>query len=92
VQRPRTRRKLRAVLAVTLIAAGLAGFTVARAGAATTPEPPATTLGTWTSAEDGGSYSTVAGQHPNVANYYLAWGQQWPSAFISQAEAAGATP
>jgi beta-mannanase len=77
---------------VTLVAAGLAGFTVARAGAATTPEPPATTLGTWTSAEDGGSYSTVAGQHPNVANYYLAWGQQWPSAFISQAEAAGATP
>ena len=61
--------------------------------AATVPKtPPATTLGIWTSAEDGGSYSTVAGQHPDIANYYLAWGQQWPSQFISQAEAAGATP
>jgi hypothetical protein len=49
-------------------------------------------LGIWTSAEDGGSYSAVAGQHSDIANYYLAWGQQWPAQFISQAEAAGATP
>lgn len=53
---------------------------------------PATTLGIWTSAENDGSYSTVPGQHPNVANFYLAWGQPWPTQFISQAEAAGATP
>jgi hypothetical protein len=32
------------------------------------------------------------GQHPDVANYYLAWGQQWPAQFVRQAEAAGATP
>ncbi len=29
---------------------------------------------------------------PIIANYYLAWGQQWPAQFIRQAEAAGATP
>lgn len=86
------------VIAVALAAApglslapGLALASVVPA-AADTATAPAATLGTWTSAEDSGSYSTVAGQHPNIANYYLAWGQSWPTSFIAAAEAAGATP
>jgi len=88
------RRNLRAVFAAALTALGLAVFTAGHAKAATAPKapPPATALGIWTSAEDSGSYSAVPGQHPDIANYYLAWGQQWPAQFISQAEAAGATP
>ena len=98
MQRPTTKaRRLRAVIAAALAALTLAGVVLAglaasSAGAATVPKAPATTLGIWTSAEDGGSYTTVAGQRPDIANYYLAWGQQWPAQFISQAEAAGATP
>jgi hypothetical protein len=98
MQRPTMKaRTLRAVFAAALAAlmlagAVLAGLAASSAGAATVPKTPTTTLGIWTSAEDGGSYSAVAGQHPDVANYYLAWGQQWPAQFISQAEAAGATP
>jgi len=94
-RRPRPKaRSLRAALAaaLALAALGLAAVTASPAGAATVPKAPAATLGIWTSAEDSGSYSTVAGQHPDIANYYLAWGQQWPAQFISQAEAAGATP
>jgi hypothetical protein len=87
-------RGLRAALAAALAALGLAAFAAspARAATALKAPPPATALGIWTGAEDGGSYSAVAGQHPDIANYYLAWGQQWPAQFISQAEAAGATP
>jgi hypothetical protein len=95
MQRPRMKaRNLRAVCAAALAALGLAVLTAGGAEAATAPKapPPAAALGTWTSAEDSGSYSAVAGQHPGIANYYLAWGQQWPAQFISQAEAAGATP
>jgi hypothetical protein len=97
MQRPTMKaRTLRAVFAaalaaITLASAVLAGLTASPAGAATVPTPP-TTLGIWTSTENSGSYSAVAGQHPDVANYYLAWGQQWPAQFISQAEAVGATP
>jgi hypothetical protein len=54
--------------------------------------PPATTLGIWISVEDGGSYSTIPGQHPNVANTYEYWGNSFPTSFADQAEAAGATP
>ncbi len=85
-------RNLRAVFAAAVAALGLAALAASPAGAATVLEAPVVTLGIWTSAEDGGSYSTVPGQHPNLANYYLAWGQQWPAQFISQAEAPGATP
>jgi len=98
MERPTTKaRTLRAVLAAALAALTLAslvlpGPAASSAGAATVPKTPTTTLGIWTGAEDGGSYSAVAGQHPDVANYYLAWGQQWPAQFISQAEAVGATP
>jgi hypothetical protein len=98
MQRRRTKaRTLRAVFAaalavLTLAGVVLAGLAASSAGAATVPKTPPTTLGIWTSAEDAGSYSSVAGQHPDIANYYLAWGQQWPAQFISQAEAAGATP
>jgi hypothetical protein len=98
MQRPTTKaRTLRAVFAAGVAAAGLAGLVLAGlaagpARAATLPRAPAATLGIWTSAEDDGTYSTVPGQHPDIANYYLAWGQQWPAQFISQAEAAGATP
>jgi hypothetical protein len=99
MQRPRTKaRTARAVFAAALAALTLAGLVLAGlaaspAGAATVPKTPAATLGIWTSAEDKtSSYSTVAGQHPDIANYYLAWGQRWPAQFISQAEAAGATP
>jgi transcriptional regulator with XRE-family HTH domain/tRNA A-37 threonylcarbamoyl transferase component Bud32 len=54
--------------------------------------PPAVMLGTWISAEDVGAYSTIAGQHPNVANIYLFWGNGFPSSFAGQARSAGATP
>ena len=95
MQRPRMNaRNLRAVFAAVLTALGLAVCTAGHAQAATAPKapPPATALGIWTSAEDSGSYSAVPEQHPDIANYYLAWGQQWPAQFVAQAEAAGATP
>jgi hypothetical protein len=96
MQRPRKNkiRYLPAVLAAALAALCLACFAVGPAVAATASKaaPPATTLGIWTGAEDSGSYSTVGGQDPGIANYYLAWGQQWPATFVSQAEAAGAVP
>jgi hypothetical protein len=60
-------------------------------GAHAASSPPTTTLGIWTSAEDGGSYSTIPGQHPNVANYYLDWGSSYPQPFFSPAQLAGAT-
>jgi hypothetical protein len=53
--------------------------------------PPTTALGIWTSAEDSGSYSTVSGQSPGVANYYLDWGTSYPQSFFSPAQSAGAT-
>jgi hypothetical protein len=87
----RRTRVFGAVLAVALAAAGLSATGAQPAAAATGTAPPAT-LGIWVSAENSGTYSTVAGQHPNIANYYLAWGQAWPTAFINAAEAAGATP
>ena len=101
MRQPRMKsQRLRSVLAMALTALCLAGFLAGRALAPAADAPqalaamqaPAAMLGIWTSAEDGGSYSTVPGQHPDIANYYLAWGQQWPAQFISQAEAAGATP
>ncbi|HEV2634041.1 MAG TPA: protein kinase [Actinocrinis sp.] len=54
--------------------------------------PPATMLGIWTGTEGVGGYSTVAGQHPNVANIYLFWGNSFPAAFAGQAQTAAATP
>jgi Glycosyl hydrolase family 26 len=56
--------------AAVLAALGLAVFTAGGAEAATVPNapPPAAALGIWTSAEDGGSCSAVAGQHPDIAN------------------------
>ena len=100
MRQPRMKsQRLRAAPAVAMAALCLAGFLAGRAlAAADAPQSlaamqsPAAMLGIWTRAEDGGSYSAVPGQHPDIANYYLAWGQQWPAQFISQAEAAGATP
>ena len=86
---PRARR-LWAVLTAALVAVALVAFlppSHARAQAA----PPTTALGIWTSAEDGGSYSTVSGQSPDVANYYLDWGSSYPQTFFSRAQTAGAT-
>jgi transcriptional regulator with XRE-family HTH domain/tRNA A-37 threonylcarbamoyl transferase component Bud32 len=54
--------------------------------------PPAVMLGTWTSAEADGGYSTIAGQHENVANTYLFWGDSFPTSFAGQAHSAGAIP
>ena len=54
--------------------------------------PPATRLGIWITAEDSGTYSTVPGQHPNVANIYEYWGSGFPATFAGEAEKAGATP
>ena len=68
------------------------GLAVAHTGAAhAASSPPATNLGIWTSAEDSGSYSTVSGQSPDVANYYLDWGSSYPQSFFSPAQSAGAT-
>ena len=55
-------------------------------------KPPAVMLGTWISAESDGVYSTIAGQHPNVANTYLLWGNSFPTPFADQARSAGAIP
>ncbi|WP_236061526.1 serine/threonine-protein kinase [Actinacidiphila acididurans] len=54
--------------------------------------PPAVMLGTWTSAEGDGGYSTIAGQRPNVASTYLFWGNSFPTSFAGQAQSAGAIP
>jgi hypothetical protein len=83
-------RLLGAVSALGLAAFGLTAVSGTPAHASTLPT---TTLGIYAAAEDStGQYSTVSGQSPDVANYYLHWGQGWPSTFIAQAEAAGATP
>ena len=89
-----------AAIGAALAAAGLSLTAVLPAAAATGTAPqatptgtaPAATLGIWTSAEDSGNYSTVAGQHPNIANFYLAWGEPFPTSFFNAAHAAGATP
>jgi hypothetical protein len=68
------------------------GLAVAHTGVAkAASSPPATNLGIWSSAEDSGSYSTVSGQSPDVANYYLNWGSSYPQSFFSPAQSAGAT-
>lgn len=87
----RRTRVFGAIIGAALPALGLSLSAALPAGAATGTAPKAT-LGIWISAEDSGSYSTVAGQHPNIANYYLAWGQSFPTAFIDKAHADGATP
>jgi hypothetical protein len=84
-------RMIWAATAAVIAALGLiGGYAVSHANAQSTP--PATTLGIWTSAEDSGSYSTVSGQTPNVANTYEYWGNGFPTSFADAAEAAGATP
>jgi hypothetical protein len=80
---------------VALLVAGVLtvlGLAVAHTGVAhAASSPPATNLGIWNSAEDGGSYSTVSGQSPDVANYYLDWGSSYPQSFFNPAQSAGAT-
>jgi hypothetical protein len=92
MQRPRPPIQiLWAAAATALTTLGLvAGSSAGRAQAQAAP--PTTTLGIWTSAEDNGGYSTIAGQHPNVANTYLYWGNGFPTSFAGQAHSAGATP
>ena len=92
MQRPRPKAwKIRAVTATALAALGLvAGPAAGHAQAQATP--PATTLGIYLTAENGGTYSTIPGQTPNVANTYQYWGNAFPTSFADQAESAGATP
>src|ERR1700691_3734185 len=81
----------RSALLIACVLAVL-GLAVAHPGVAhAASSPPATNLGIWTSAEDSGSYSTVSGQSPDVANYYLDWGTSYPQSFFSPAQSAGAT-
>jgi transcriptional regulator with XRE-family HTH domain len=55
--------------------------------------PPTPLLGIWVNNEEGnGEYATVPGQHPNVANEYIYWGDSFPTPFAGQAQAAGAIP
>lgn len=83
--------KSRAALLVACVLTVL-GLAVGQNGVAhAASSPPATNLGIWTSAEDSGSYSTVSGQSPDVANYYLDWGGSYPQSFFSPAQSAGAT-
>jgi hypothetical protein len=79
------------VLAILAVALAVAAPTDATSRGAQWA-PPAVMLGTWTSAEGDGDYSTVAGQRPNVANTYLFWGDGFPTSFASQAQSAGAIP
>jgi len=75
---------------VTVLAAGTALTILTALPAAASPRA---TLGIWTSAEDASAtFVTVSGQHPNIANYYLAWGQPFPTAWAESAVKAGATP
>lgn len=54
---------------------------------------PTTRLGIWLNAENSSpGFVTTPGQHPDVANYYQAWGHSWPTTFVDQALAQGATP
>jgi hypothetical protein len=80
-----------ATVTAAVAALGLVG-TFAAPHAEAQSAPPATTLGIWISAEDSGHYTTVPGQHPNVANIYEYWGNGFPSSFANEAEKAGATP
>jgi mannan endo-1,4-beta-mannosidase len=83
-----TRRIGGTVLAGAMVAAAVL-FNASSALAATTPSkpaPPAATLGIYS----GGAAS--AGQHPNIANEYFAWGDYDISSFLNSAHAQGATP
>jgi hypothetical protein len=84
----KSRAALLAACALTALGLAVAHTGVAHAASS----PPATTLGIFISAEDGGSYSTIQGQHPNVANTYEYWGSSFPTSFADAAESAGATP
>ena len=92
MQRPRPKAwKIRAVTATALAALGLVAGPAA--GHAQAQEaPPATTLGIYLTAENGGTYSTIPGQTPNVANTYQYWGNDFPTTFATEAESQGATP
>ena len=82
-----------AIVALVVTAPGPdspAGSSTGHAAALWTP--PAVMLGTWTSAEDNGAYSAIAGQHPNIVNTYLLWGNSFPTSFAGQARSVGATP
>lgn len=87
---PRARITWAAITAVLAALGLVGGFAFSHASAQSAP--PVTTLGIWTSAEDNGSYSTVSGQTPNVANTYLYWGTGFPTSFAGEAQSAGATP
>src|ERR1700733_10074838 len=86
----------RSRLTLTIVSAVVASFGLVGGFAAPYAQaqsaPPATTLGIWISAEDSGSYSTVPGQHPDVANIYEYWGTGFPKSFAAAAQNAGATP
>jgi transcriptional regulator with XRE-family HTH domain len=69
---------------------GRTAGSVATGAPARSPRPP-TLLGIFVSGEDNGDYSTIAGQRPNIANYYLGWGDSFPVDFADQAQSAGAT-
>ena len=90
--RRRATRRAQIGLAPLLILAILALALAAPTAAKSPWAPPAVMLGTWTSAEGDGVYSTIAGQRPNVASTYLFWGGSFPASFASQAQSAGATP
>lgn len=87
----RTQTGLAALLLTLVLTAGVALTAAKSPSTAVQSAPPAVTLGIWTSAEDNSGYSTVPGQHPNVANIYLYWGTDFPASFAGQAHSAGAT-
>jgi transcriptional regulator with XRE-family HTH domain len=85
------------LLVLALLALVVAALTATKSPAGHAPAPapwtpPAVMLGIRTSAESLSSYSTIAGQRPNVANIYLFWGNSFPASFASQAQSAGAIP
>ena len=90
--RRRATRRVQIGLAPLLILAILALVVAAPTAARSRWAPPTVMLGTWTSAEADGGYSTIAGQRPNVASTYLFWGDSFPASFASQAQSAGAIP
>jgi len=89
MQKPRDKHRRYLTFITVVATAILLAFATSDAAVAS----PRATLGTWISAEDSSAtFVTVPGQHPNIANFYLAWGQPFPTAWAESAEKKGATP
>lgn len=87
-----TTRKISALAAMLVLLLGVFSLLgLHSAHASTVPSP---TLGLYQSSENSGSYpvSWEGGQHPDLANTYLYWGNSVNAGFLTAADNAGSTP